>query len=65
MKNQWGLTVYWGNRRKDVWMGGAGLSGSSVTDKAAAWAEKTNGTWVYRYESYMLDESSCPTSSSD
>ena len=46
-------------------MGGAGLSGSSITDKAGMLAEKTNGTWVYRYESYMLDESSCTTHSSD
>lgn len=46
-------------------MGGAGLRGSSITDKAGMLAEKANGTWVYRYESYTLDESSCPTSSSD
>lgn len=46
-------------------MGGAGLSSSSVTDKAGMSAEKTNGTWVYRYESETLEESSCSTSFSD
>lgn len=46
-------------------MAGARLSGSSVTDKAGMLAKETNGIWVFRYESRMLGESSCPTSSSD
>lgn len=46
-------------------MGGAELSSSSVTDKAGMLAKETNGIWVFRYESRMLGEPSCPTSSSD
>jgi len=45
-------------------MGGTGLNSSSITDKAGMLAGRTTGTLVYRYESYMLGESSCPASSS-